>query len=923
MKKIFKAFAVIASLVAVFAGLSACTSDGVPPELDTVPKVIKYVSAQGTKPADKSVQSGYTLTADDLPDLSADGFTWGGWHVGSETGSLAEVGYKVTKNLTLVAKWTQQADTYTITYKFGDEVLTGLTPATYKSSDGTITLPTPTKEHYTFGGWYESATDQSGTAVTSFESSDKANKTFYAKFTEITHTVTLNIGTDASGISFAENAETTKVVGEVTGWTLPSFTGLGLIDEGGNSIWTDHVPFAWATSSAAVYDSDKHFDDVNGEEGVSKFDQGAKITPTNELNLFVIWKQGQAATYDVTYLFEKVDSTNDTEENNYEEKTDENGGKTKTTGNAATVGETIEIPADTSITGFKSDEVTQTISLKTGIVIKVLYKRNVYTVTFGTDDDSISAPAPQSVKYGAKATEPTPAPKKEGYTFDGWFAESGENAFDFENTLIEKDITLTAKFTIKKYTVTFNSKGGSNVDSMQNVEHGNKITAPTAPTKYGYVFAGWYREEALSNKWNFESDTVTDNITLYAKWNAITYLVNYNANSGTGSTSATSWTYGETDVNLATNGFSQVGKNFSGWATSMNGTAISATTVQDLVNDSGVTWTDKEGSENTKETTLYAVWSNASYTVSIGTFTGGSVTAKVNNYDLTDNKAEYNATVTLIVSANDNYLYKANSLSVKKTGEDSPSVTVSGSGTTYTFTMPDNDVTVSAEFEAKTNAVEPTITTDLSTTKVNYVVHASSVTALNATATVSDGGTVTYQWYSHSSSSGEGSAISGATSATYTPPVTEAGTTYYYCVVTNTNGSATGEKTATKTSAYACIYVEAQATEPTITVNLNTVKVSYEKDVGNVTALSVTVESAESGFSLSYQWYSSNTNSAESGALIDDATEPSYTPSVTTAGTTYYYCVVTKKSNTIDTNTATVKSAVAEIAVTEGDSGGE
>jgi len=65
--------------------------------------------------------------------------------------------------------------------------------------------------------------------------------------------------------------------------------------------------------------------------------------------------------------------------------------------------------------------------------------------------------------------------------------------------------------------VTFDSQGGSAVDS-QMVDHHEKVTKPTAPTKEGYTFGGWYKESECTNDWNFYSDTVTSDVTLYAKW---------------------------------------------------------------------------------------------------------------------------------------------------------------------------------------------------------------------------------------------------------------------------------------------------------------------------------------------------------------------------------------------------------------------
>ncbi|KFI98066.1 Ig-like domain-containing protein [Bifidobacterium stellenboschense] len=70
------------------------------------------------------------------------------------------------------------------------------------------------------------------------------------------------------------------------------------------------------------------------------------------------------------------------------------------------------------------------------------------------------------------------------------------------------------------YTVKFDSKGGSAVDS-QTVESGETATAPAAPTKSGSTFGGWYSDANLTTKYDFSS-AVTGNITLYARWDAIT-----------------------------------------------------------------------------------------------------------------------------------------------------------------------------------------------------------------------------------------------------------------------------------------------------------------------------------------------------------------------------------------------------------------
>ena len=67
--------------------------------------------------------------------------------------------------------------------------------------------------------------------------------------------------------------------------------------------------------------------------------------------------------------------------------------------------------------------------------------------------------------------------------------------------------------------VTFNSNGGSAVASVTGLKYGDKLTKPEDPTRTGYQFAGWYRDEELTQPWDFDNDTVTEAIiTLYAKW---------------------------------------------------------------------------------------------------------------------------------------------------------------------------------------------------------------------------------------------------------------------------------------------------------------------------------------------------------------------------------------------------------------------
>ncbi|WGK70453.1 InlB B-repeat-containing protein [Candidatus Haliotispira prima] len=67
------------------------------------------------------------------------------------------------------------------------------------------------------------------------------------------------------------------------------------------------------------------------------------------------------------------------------------------------------------------------------------------------------------------------------------------------------------------FTVTFNSQGGTEV-ATQTIASGEKSEKPTDPTKTNLIFGGWYKEQALANPFNFTQETITGNLTLYAKW---------------------------------------------------------------------------------------------------------------------------------------------------------------------------------------------------------------------------------------------------------------------------------------------------------------------------------------------------------------------------------------------------------------------
>ncbi|WP_082560240.1 InlB B-repeat-containing protein [Paenibacillus sp. Root52] len=119
-----------------------------------------------------------------------------------------------------------------------------------------------------------------------------------------------------------------------------------------------------------------------------------------------------------------------------------------------------------------------------------------------------------------------------GFAFNGWNTKadgSGINYAANNNFNINAaDVILYALWTVNSYTLSFESNGG-NVVATQNLFYNATAIEPTAPTRPGYTFGGWFKEAAIINQWNFKKDVVTANKTLYAKW-----IINNSSNNNGG-----------------------------------------------------------------------------------------------------------------------------------------------------------------------------------------------------------------------------------------------------------------------------------------------------------------------------------------------------------------------------------------------------
>ncbi|QIK70315.1 hypothetical protein G7062_08415 [Erysipelothrix sp. HDW6C] len=99
----------------------------------------------------------------------------------------------------------------------------------------------------------------------------------------------------------------------------------------------------------------------------------------------------------------------------------------------------------------------------------------------------------------------------------GLTAASVGHDYEFDNEFV---INMFVPTTVN-YAIAFESNGGSAVASIQDIAANTIVTAPTAPTKANFAFAGWYTNTELTEAFDFMTTPITENMTLYAKWNAV------------------------------------------------------------------------------------------------------------------------------------------------------------------------------------------------------------------------------------------------------------------------------------------------------------------------------------------------------------------------------------------------------------------
>ena len=443
----------------------------------------------------------------------------------------------------------------------------------------------------------------------------------------------------------------------------------------------------------------------------------------------------------------------------------------------------------------------------------------------------------------------------------------------------------TGTLSYQWYSNSNNSNSGGTSLGSSNGANTSSYTPPTttAGTIYYYVVAGSDCGEATSNA---VAVTVNPSTAIGTQPTGATYCQDGTATaltvSATGTGTLTYQWYSNT-TNSNSGGTSLGSSNGANTASYTPPTSTAGTTYYYVVagSDCGNATSDAVAVTVNPSTTIGTQPTGATYCQD-GTATALTVSATGTGtltYQWYSNTTNSNSGGSSLGSSN---------------GANTASYTppTSTAGTTYYYVVAGSDCG-NATSDAVAVTVNPSTTIGTQPTGATYC-QDGTATALTVSATGT--GTLTYQWYSNTTNSNSGGtslgSSNGANTASYTPPTSTAGTTYYYVVAGSDCGNATSDAVAVTVN-------------PSTTIGTQPTGATYCQD-GTATALTV---SATGTGTLTYQWYSNTTNSNSGGSSLgssNGANTASYTPPTSTAGTTYYYVVVTGTCGSSSSNPVAV-----------------
>ena len=471
---------------------------------------VTFVSA-GETVATKNYNIETAITFD---DANREHYIFEGWFASEIFSGNSETGIAIGNygDKTYYAKW--RAVEYYVTY----HVFGGLNSINNTNCDGkykytveseALTLQTPTKKFYVFEGWYIDENFE-GESFAELKKGASGNIDLYAKWTPQRFEVKYD------------------TLGGVNDENNPSFT----------TIESEEFELLPATK--------EDFDFVRWIDDTATPVTSIKAHNVEPVSLTAVWR---AKVYTVEY---------------------------ETNGGIATANKTSYTATDGTITlgeskkkgyvfdgwyenedlsGEKVDEID--CSERRNITLYAAWKLEKYSIAYDLAGGK-NNPNPNS--YTIESDDIVLlAPIKDGYSFDGWFDEEGNEVEKIAKGSVD-NVSLSASWSIVEYTVTFDSKGGNKINPYIYTVESEDYTLPSASRNY-YDFVGWFDENG--NKVVKIESAMLKSFTLTAEWIAHTYTITYDYNGGTQVKNPTSYTVEAETFVLAEP--TKEGYTFDGW----------------------------------------------------------------------------------------------------------------------------------------------------------------------------------------------------------------------------------------------------------------------------------------------------------------------------------------------------------------------
>jgi len=550
-------------------------------------------------------------------------------------------------NMTLFAKWMPAE--YEIYFNLHISASGGnhsVTPPMQPIAEGgkIITPPTPFWDGYIFGGWYidswtfkdifysvewDFSTPVTSVTTADWDTSYSGNYDLHAKWVSTPYSVTFitNDGTPIppaqavmDGARAQEPAPITRDGYAFSGWF--SNAGLTTLYDFDAAVRSNLILYAkWDTAHYTVT-----FDPNGGSPApaAQRVGIGAKAQKPLPINLagfgFVGWFRedlnrewnfNDPVTQNMT-LTARWDT------NFYTVEFKSNGGTPQPSDQVVAFNSQVTRPANMTRLGHEfggwfSEETfinpwAFTTPVTSNLTLHARWIRKDYVVTF-FPDEGMPAPSPLTQRYLYDTLVTRPAPMtRTGHTFVGWFTSpSGtqESSWDFSTNKVLGDTALYAKWVKLPvfWTVTFEADGGTVVDELlgpppQIVSDGTRAAEPPLMAKSGgFGFGGWYLApgDPWGEAWVFARERVYSNLTLYARWEAITSRVIFAPGFGTPAPKEQIIARG-TKVQEP-GAMTREGFSFGGWYATSNLTGIL-----------GNPWNFSTGIVTTPELILHALW---------------------------------------------------------------------------------------------------------------------------------------------------------------------------------------------------------------------------------------------------------------------------------------------------------------------------